>query len=107
MKLIHTFLEKLVLIGIMALLMALLISGTSAYAEEDVLDFFFNDLVFVDEASDNLNQQMHNQLRNGQIKQAIQLAQRLIDNNIQLSEPDSILYGKLLTNLGILFSYNG
>lgn len=107
MKLIHLFLEKLVLIATMALLMALLISGTSAYAEEDVLDFFFNDLVFVDEANDNLNQQMHNQLRNGQIKQAIQLAEQLIDNNIQLSETDSILYGKLLTNLGILFSYNG
>ena len=106
MKVIHTFLKKLVLIGTMALLVALFISGTSVYAEEDVLDYFFNDLVFVDEVSDNLNQQMHSQLKNGQIKQAIQLAGRLIDNNIQLSEIDSILYGKLLTNLGILFSYD-
>ena len=76
MKIIHTFLEKLVLIRTMALLMALFISGTSAYA----------DLVFVDQVSDSLNQQMHNQLK--KIEQAIQLetyvwAQKLICASIE------------------------
>ena len=83
---IHTFLEKLVLIRTMVLLTAHFVSGTSAYAEENVLDFFFNDLVFADEANNNLNQQMHNQLKNGQIEQAIQLAGQLIDNNPIISD---------------------
>jgi tetratricopeptide (TPR) repeat protein len=101
MRLLQTLLRKTVYTGMM-----LLLSGFAA-AEEDVLDYFFDELVFNDESSQHQYEQIQTLLRNGQFEPAKQSAEELVDNNVALTETNPILYGKLLANLGILLSSQG
>ena len=103
MVLIQAFLRKSVHMVIMLLP---LWSGI-ACAEENILDYFFDELTFNDETSRRQYEQIQIQLRNGLFEPAKQSAENLVANNIGLSESDPALYGKLLANLGILLSSQG
>lgn len=103
MEVIQALLRKSVQLGIMLLP---LWSGMAG-AEEDVLDYFFDELTFTDEKINFQYRQIQIQLKNDQFELALQVAKNLVDSNSGLSETNPILFGKLLTNLGILLSSQG
>ena len=103
MGVIQAFLRKSIQMGIMLLP---LWSGITS-AQENVLDYFFDELTFNDQTSRRQYEQIQIQLRNGQFEPAKQAAENLVANNIGLAESDPTLYGKLLANLGILLSSQG
>lgn len=96
----ETLLKKLAHLGVMLIL---LWTGIAS-ANQEVLDYLFDDLTFVDESSRLQHAQIQLQLRDDHLESAQQAIRNLLDNNIELGETNPILYGKLLTNLGILLS---
>jgi len=76
-------------------------------AEETILDYFFDDISFSDPMSERRFQHLRARMRDSQIEQAALLAEDLVDQHIELSETHPIRFGKLLSNLGILLSYQG
>ncbi|MCZ6502272.1 MAG: hypothetical protein O6945_07145 [Gammaproteobacteria bacterium] len=104
MRAIQAFLKISVrMVGIMLLP---LWSGIAS-AQENVLDYFFDELTFNNETSRHQYEQIQIQLRNSQLEPATQAAENLVANSIGLTESDPALYGKLLANLGILLSSQG
>lgn len=99
----EAFLKNLIHMGVMLIP---LWSGI-ATANQEVLDYFFDDLTFVDETSRLQHAQIQLQLRDDQLESAQQAIRDLLDNNIELGETNPVLYGKLLANLGILLSSRG
>lgn len=89
------------------LIVLLSMSCHNLSAEETILDYFFDDITFTNQPNKMRFQQLQNHLRNSQIEQAVQLAEDLVDQHIDLSESHPIRFGKLLSNLGILLSYQG
>lgn len=83
------------------------LSCSTVSASEAILDYIFDDITFSDQASNKRFQRLQVQLRDGLIEQATQLAEELLEQNIELSETHPIRYGKLLSNFGMLLSYRG
>jgi tetratricopeptide (TPR) repeat protein len=90
------------------ILMALLsLSCLNVSADESILDYFFDDIGFADQESERRFQQLQASMRGNEIEQAVLLAEELVDKHIELSEDHPIRFGKLLSNLGVLLSYQG
>jgi len=90
-----------------AVLLLVSVCPDTLLAEENILEYYFDDLTFLDEENHHLFEQVQILLQNERFEPAQQNAKILIDNNPELAETDPILYGKLLTNLGILLSAQG
>jgi tetratricopeptide (TPR) repeat protein len=89
------------------LMVLLSLSCLNVSADESILDYFFDDIGFADQESERSFQQLQSRMRGNQIEQAVLLAEDLVDQHIELSEDRPIRFGKLLSNLGVLLSYQG
>ena len=89
------------------LMVLLSLSCLNVSADEAILDYFFDDISFADQESERSFQQLKDRMRDSQIEQAVLLSEDLVDQHIELSDDQPIRFGKLLSNLGILLSYQG
>ena len=82
----------------------LLGSGTLG-ADNNVLDYYFPDLIFNDDPAAQQYDTVQLMLENRQVEQAREAAEILIDDNLDLAQSNPIQFGKLLANLGAILAY--
>jgi len=87
------------------ILVIFLVASGTVGAAEAALDYYFSDLAFRDDASTRQFETIQLMLRNGQVEQARDTAEILVDDNLHLASSHPILFGKLLANLGIILAY--
>ncbi len=85
----------------------LLTCALAAQGHDDVLDYLFDDLHFDDKTSARHQQRIEALIENGEFEKALETATLLADRNVDLAETEPELYGRILVNLGILYSVLG
>ncbi len=78
-----------------------------AATNENVLDYFFEDIELAGTKNQRLFQQTMGLIRKGQLDNATEVAEELVNQNDKLAETQPIRFGKLLANLGILLAKQG
>ena len=73
-----------------------------ANAEVETMDYLYTDLTFADEQSNQTYSIFETQTKNGQLPLAAQTANGLLDQQLELTDSNPALYGKLLANLGMV-----
>lgn len=91
--------------GKVFILIAMMFVCGTLDADDDALDYYFPDLIFKDDLATQQYDSVQRLLKDGQIEQAREAAEILIDDNLDLAQSNPILFGKLLANLGVILAH--
>ncbi len=89
------------------LLLIVSVASIHVSADDQILDYFFDEIKLTDGTSKRNFNQLKAQLNGGSSNRAIELAEELINDNEVYAETHPIRFGKLLANLGMLLSDGG
>ncbi len=89
------------------LLLVATLTCVTSNADDQILDYFFDEIKLSDEASKRNFNRLKAQLDGGSSERAIELAEELVNDNEAYAQTHPIRFGKLLGNLGMLLSDSG